>query len=139
MRRVNENGVGDMVIGGCAGGTAVLLSMPFDVIKTYLQVIRLLPVWALVGAAPHGASGGMSRACRAGTPRDRPHQHNNMPAPLGPQTQPALLAANTGASAQLSLFCRTGIQMVKARGPGALFVGVVPRLVQQVPSSTLCW
>jgi hypothetical protein len=29
--------------------------------------------------------------------------------------------------------------MVAAGGPGALFVGLVPRLVQQVPSTTICW
>jgi hypothetical protein len=29
--------------------------------------------------------------------------------------------------------------MVAVGGPGALFVGLVPRLVQQVPSTTICW
>jgi hypothetical protein len=29
--------------------------------------------------------------------------------------------------------------MVAVGGPGALFVGMVPRLVQQVPSTTICW
>lgn len=29
--------------------------------------------------------------------------------------------------------------MVAAKGPGALFVGMVPRLCQQVPSTTICW
>jgi solute carrier family 25 protein 39/40 len=29
--------------------------------------------------------------------------------------------------------------MVRAKGPGALFVGTVPRLAQQVPSTTICW
>jgi hypothetical protein len=28
----------DLMIGGAAGGAAVLVSMPFDTIKTYLQV-----------------------------------------------------------------------------------------------------
>ncbi|KAJ9506965.1 hypothetical protein QJQ45_016546, partial [Haematococcus lacustris] len=40
---------------------------------------------------------------------------------------------------QLALFFQTGAAMVRRRGPGALFVGVVPRLVQQVPSSIICW
>jgi hypothetical protein len=29
--------------------------------------------------------------------------------------------------------------MVAAKGPGALFVGIWPRLAQQVPSTTICW
>ena len=32
-----------------------------------------------------------------------------------------------------------GRSLVQRRGPSALFVGIVPRLVQQVPSSTICW
>ncbi len=36
-------------------------------------------------------------------------------------------------------FFRTGSRMVAQHGPGALWVGVVPRLAQQVPSCTICW
>lgn len=32
-----------------------------------------------------------------------------------------------------------GQTMVQQRGMRALFVGMVPRLLQQVPSSTICW
>ena len=35
--------------------------------------------------------------------------------------------------------CHAGRSLVQQRGPSALFVGIVPRLVQQVPSSTICW
>ena len=29
--------------------------------------------------------------------------------------------------------------MVKQRGMSSLYLGVMPRLLQQVPSSTICW
>lgn len=48
-------------------------------------------------------------------------------------------AMNQGMKEQVVFFFRTGANMVKRRGPGALFVGMVPRLLQQVPSSTICW
>lgn len=82
-----------MAAGAAAGGAAVLVSMPFDVIKTYMQT--------------HGAQ---------------------------------LLTSSGGSPwGQAAVFASTASQMVAAQGPGALFVGVVPRLVQQVPSSTICW
>ncbi len=48
-------------------------------------------------------------------------------------------ARYTGVRGQLALFLGTGMRMVKRRGLGALYVGMIPRLVQQVPSSTICW
>eukprot|EP00198_Chlamydomonas_reinhardtii_P001375 XP_001690711.1 predicted protein [Chlamydomonas reinhardtii] len=66
----------DIAIGAAAGSAATLISMPFDVVKTYMQV-------------------------RA--------------------------------------FFATGSRMVAQHGAGALWVGVVPRLAQQVPSCTICW
>ncbi|GFH23269.1 uncharacterized protein HaLaN_20860 [Haematococcus lacustris] len=80
----------DLAIGGAAGAAAVMASMPFDCVKTYMQT------------------------------------HDT--AALGKQSKH-----------QLALFFQTGAAMVRRRGPGALFVGVVPRLVQQVPSSIICW
>ncbi|WIA22871.1 hypothetical protein OEZ86_009816 [Tetradesmus obliquus] len=80
----------DIGIGAAAGVASVLVSMPFDVIKTYMQT--------------HCAE-----------------------------------AAAAGAGGQLAAFFATGSRMVAAGGPGALFVGLVPRLVQQVPSTTICW
>ncbi len=50
-----------------------------------------------------------------------------------------MASAGGGAWGEAVAFTRVGKQMVAAAGPGALFVGIVPRLVQQVPSSTICW
>lgn len=80
----------DLAVGGLAGAAAVILSMPFDCIKTYLQT------------------------------RD-----------MGPRFQ--------GTRGQLTLFLATGARMVRRGGLGALYIGTVPRLAQQVPSSTVCW
>jgi hypothetical protein len=49
---------------------------------------------------------------------------------LQPQTHET--AAGLSLGGQVSLFFRTGANMVKRRGPSALFVGMVPRLIQQV-------
>ncbi len=48
-------------------------------------------------------------------------------------------AIGGGVAAQAAAFWATGRVMVAAGGPGALFVGLLPRLAQQVPSSTVCW
>lgn len=82
--------VWDLAIGGAAGAAAVLVSMPFDCIKTHMQI------------NPDALTGR------------------------------SLLQQTAG-------FFGVGARMVAQRGPGALFVGTVPRLVQQVPSSTICW
>lgn len=47
--------------------------------------------------------------------------------------------AGTSVAVQIAAFISTGHMLVQTRGPGALFVGAVPRLVQQIPSSTICW
>jgi hypothetical protein len=83
--------VWDLAIGATAGAAAVMVSMPFDCIKTYIQ------------------------------------------------TRGGELATSPGVWGQTRAFMATGVQLVRRAGPGALFVGVVPRLVQQVPSSTICW
>jgi hypothetical protein len=80
----------DVAIGAAAGVASVMISMPFDVIKTYMQT--------------HCAE-----------------------------------AAATGAAGQVAAFVATGRRMVALGGPGALFVGLAPRLIQQVPSTTICW
>ncbi len=80
----------DALLGAAAGATAVLISMPFDNIKTYIQTTNSLTVAA-------------------------------------------------GPLAQMLLFASTGRTLVLQRGLPSLFIGVVPRLVQQVPSSTICW
>lgn len=82
--------VWDIGIGACAGAAAVLVSMPFDCIKTYMQT--------------HGRE-----------------------------------MAAKGAWGQTTAFVATGAKLVNQQGIGGLFVGTVPRLVQQVPSSTICW
>ncbi|GFR49742.1 hypothetical protein Agub_g11899 [Astrephomene gubernaculifera] len=82
--------VWDIAIGAAAGSAATLISMPFDVVKTYMQT--------------HATD-----------------------------------AISLSAGAQVMAFLRTGVWMVQARGPGALWVGVLPRLAQQVPSCTICW
>lgn len=81
----------DLAIGAAAGVASVLVSMPMDVIKTYMQT--------------HGAGA----------------------------------AVAPGLGGQVAAFWQTGAKMVAVGGPGALFVGMVPRLVQQVPSTTICW
>lgn len=80
----------DIFNGAAAGTAATLVSMPFDVIKTYMQ------------------------------------------------THCAEMAA-LGVRGQVNAFIATGAKLVAAQGPGALFVGTAPRLLQQVPSTTLCW
>jgi hypothetical protein len=83
--------VWDLALGASAGAAAVLVSMPFDCIKTVIQ------------------------------------------------TRGGEAALSPGVWGQTRAFVATGAQLVRRAGPGALFVGVVPRLVQQVPSSTICW
>ncbi|KAG2497459.1 hypothetical protein HYH03_004614 [Edaphochlamys debaryana] len=82
--------VWDISIGAAAGSAATLISMPFDVVKTYMQT--------------HASD-----------------------------------AVALSAPAQVRAFWDTGVRMVQSRGPSALWVGVVPRLAQQVPSCTICW
>ncbi len=48
-------------------------------------------------------------------------------------------AANANIIGSAATFWRTGVDMVKQRGPGALYVGIMPRLAYQVPSAVLCW
>ncbi|KAF8066349.1 SAMC1 [Scenedesmus sp. PABB004] len=55
------------------------------------------------------------------------------------QTHGAELAAGAGAQGQLAAFWATGGKLVARGGAGALFIGLAPRLVQQVPSTTICW
>jgi hypothetical protein len=56
------------------------------------------------------------------------------------QTHGAQLVTNAGGPwGQTTAFLTVGSKLVAAGGPGALFVGMVPRLVQQVPSTTICW
>jgi solute carrier family 25 S-adenosylmethionine transporter 26 len=81
----------DLAMGATAGAAAVLVSMPFDCIKTVIQ------------------------------------------------TRGGEAALSPGVWGQARAFAATGAALVRRAGPGALFVGVVPRLVQQVPSSTICW
>lgn len=83
-------GAWDLAIGAGAGFAAVLLSMPFDCVKTYMQT--------------HGSE---------------LHGH--------------------GVVGITREFFATGRRMVAKSGPGALYVGVVPRLLQQVPACMLCW
>ncbi|GIL80177.1 hypothetical protein Vretifemale_9357 [Volvox reticuliferus] len=82
--------VWDIAIGAAAGSAATLISMPFDVVKTYMQT--------------HATE-----------------------------------AITLGAMGQVVAFFKTGAWMVAKRGPGALWVGLLPRLAQQVPSCTICW
>ncbi|EFJ49599.1 hypothetical protein VOLCADRAFT_89479 [Volvox carteri f. nagariensis] len=82
--------VWDIAIGAAAGSAATLISMPFDVVKTYMQT--------------HAAD-----------------------------------AISLNAAGQVGAFFKTGVWMVTHRGLGALWVGLVPRLAQQVPSCTICW
>lgn len=37
------------------------------------------------------------------------------------------------------LFYRTGVRLVSRKGVAALYVGVTPRLMQQVPGAVICW
>ena len=80
----------DLVTGASAGAAAVLVSMPFDCVKTYMQT--------------HGTD-------------------------LG----------GKGVLGSARLFFKTGSGMVKAGGIGSLYYGLAPRLLQQVPSSMICW
>jgi hypothetical protein len=106
------------MIGGAAGGVAVLVSMPFDTIKTYLQVLT------------HDASATCHSISRVTCPAVRRHPAPVATCVLQPQTHET--AAGLSLGGQVSLFFRTGANMVKRRGPSALFVGMVPRLIQQV-------
>ncbi|KAF6263660.1 mitochondrial carrier domain-containing protein [Scenedesmus sp. NREL 46B-D3] len=80
----------DMAVGALAGTVAVLVSMPFDVVKTYMQT--------------HGT--GM---------------------------------AAEGLRESVAAFWSTGSRLVAKGGPGALFVGLAPRLAHQVPGAMVCW
>lgn len=82
-------GTWDLILGGTAGGAAVLVSLPFDTIKTKQQT-------------------GISRSA------SNPHQ-------------------------QVAAFFRIGRGLVMQKGVRSLFVGLAPRLVQQIPGSALCW
>lgn len=80
----------DLGMGAAAGAAAVMVSMPFDCIKTYMQT--------------HG-------------------------------TEVAGKSMQNGALA----FFMTGQQMVQRGGLKALYVGLAPRLCQQVPGAMVCW
>eukprot|EP00879_Flechtneria_rotunda_P026180 GHRR01027898.1.p2 GENE.GHRR01027898.1~~GHRR01027898.1.p2 ORF type:complete len:127 (+),score=15.81 GHRR01027898.1:414-794(+) len=80
----------DLAVGALAGTVAVLVSMPFDAIKTYMQT--------------HGTA-------------------------LG----------GTGSVGSTGAFLLTGKALVRKNGPGALFVGLCPRLAHQVPGAMVCW
>jgi solute carrier family 25 S-adenosylmethionine transporter 26 len=47
--------------------------------------------------------------------------------------------AGSGILGEARAFASVGARMVAQHGPSALFVGMLPRLAQQVPSSTICW
>jgi solute carrier family 25 S-adenosylmethionine transporter 26 len=83
----------DLATGAVAGTAAVLVSMPFDVIKTYMQT--------------HSAE--------------------------------AMSKAGSGLWANTVLFANTGRQLVAQKGWQAMFVGLSPRLAQQVPGAMVCW
>jgi len=55
-----------------------------------------------------------------------------------PQTHGTNLAGK-GFTSSARMFAATGRRMLRDGGAKALYVGVVPRLLQQVPSSMLCW
>jgi len=65
------------------------------------------------------------------SPRDHPSTTQ--------QTHGTQLVASAGGGAwgEAVAFARVGKQMVLKAGPGALFVGIVPRLVQQVRTAGL--
>lgn len=79
----------DATLGGLAGAAAVLVSMPCDTLKTYIQC--------------HHTAGASS-----------PQQ-------------------------QIRDFATLGKTFVRERGLKSLFIGLTPRLVQQVPGSACCW
>jgi solute carrier family 25 S-adenosylmethionine transporter 26 len=83
----------DVATGAVAGTAAVLVSMPFDVIKTYMQT--------------HSAE--------------------------------AMSKAGSGLWANTVLFAQTGRHLVQQKGWQAMFVGLSPRLAQQVPGAMVCW
>ncbi|KIY98004.1 hypothetical protein MNEG_9959 [Monoraphidium neglectum] len=74
----------DVGVGAVAGAAAVVASMPFDVVKTYMQV-------------------------------------------------------NPSCSGGLGGFAATARQLVAQGGPGALWLGLAPRLAHQVPGACICW
>lgn len=80
----------DLTAGAASGVAAVLVSMPFDCIKTYMQT--------------HGMS-----------------------------------LSGQGLVGSMNLFYQTGKDMVARKGLGCMYYGVVPRLLQQVPSSMMGW
>ena len=80
----------DLMMGASAGAAAVLVSMPLDCVKTYMQT--------------HGTD-----------------------------------LAGKGMLSSARLFFETAAGMAKTRGVGSLYYGLAPRLLQQVPSSMICW
>ncbi|GLC69728.1 hypothetical protein PLESTF_000873400 [Pleodorina starrii] len=80
----------DLLTGAASGVSAVLLSMPFDTVKTYLQT--------------HGAD-----------------------------------LSGRGLLGSASLFVKSGRRIMARKGLAGLYVGVTPRLLQQVPSAMVCW
>ncbi|KXZ54726.1 hypothetical protein GPECTOR_4g794 [Gonium pectorale] len=80
----------DLVTGAASGAAAVLVSMPFDTVKTYLQT--------------HGAD-----------------------------------LSGRGLLGSAKLFVKSGRRIVARKGLAGLYVGVTPRLLQQVPSAMVCW
>ncbi|GLI67172.1 hypothetical protein VaNZ11_011385 [Volvox africanus] len=86
---VSEHGW-DLLTGAASGVSAVLLSMPFDTVKTYLQT--------------HGAD-----------------------------------LSGRGFLGSAAMFFKSGRRIMTRKGLGGLYVGVTPRLLQQVPSAMVCW
>ncbi|KAG2442226.1 hypothetical protein HYH02_009710 [Chlamydomonas schloesseri] len=89
MRGVGPQ-VWDLATGAASGAAAVMFSMPFDTVKTYLQT--------------HGAD-----------------------------------LSGRGFLGSAALFVKTGRRIAARKGLAGLYVGVTPRLFQQVPSAMVCW
>ncbi|GFR50429.1 hypothetical protein Agub_g12649 [Astrephomene gubernaculifera] len=85
-----SNQVWDLATGAASGAAAVVVSMPFDTVKTYLQT--------------HGTD-----------------------------------LSGRGLLGSARLFVQSGQRIVCRKGLSGLYVGVTPRLLQQVPSAMVCW
>lgn len=101
----------DLTVGGLAGTVAVLVSMPFDVIKTYIQTHGGIQM------GPAGVAAAAGAACSS-------------------SSSSVVAAAGSGIAGSAGLFWSTGKALVAKGGPQALFVGLAPRLAHQVPGES---